>query len=156
VRRVLTILLTLLLAGCAGTPGRAPAPAREGPVQERGGATQPEQGGAENPAVIALLNSAERDRAVGRPDSAAAMLEQAVNLEPKNARLWYRLAALRLEQENWQQAAVLAHKSISLIRNDAALKRRNWRVIAEAQRRLGNSAAAAAAEAEIEKPVNSK
>lgn len=155
-RRGLPYLLLFLLAGCAGTPGRAPSPVREGPEQEGAGAASSEQGGAENSAVIALLNSADRERAAGRRDNAAAMLEQALNLEPKNAALWCRLALLRLQQENWQQAAVLAHKSNSLIRNNNALKRRNWRVIAVAQRQMGNTAAAAAAEAEIEKLVNGK
>jgi len=154
-RRGLLYLL-LLLGGCAVTPGQGPAPA-----QTAGGRTGAAGGGtaapdAANPAVIALLNSADRERAGGRRDNAAALLEQALNLEPKNAYLWYRLALLRLQQENWQQAAVLAHKSNSLIRNDNALKLGNWRIIAAAQRQLGNTGAAAAAEAEIKKLVNSE
>lgn len=159
-RLILLLILFSLLGACATAPG-------EVPVEERSGATAgthampgtmrssstpynkevPSTG--PNAAVIALLDAADRDRAAGRNDSAAASLERALRLEPKNAYLWYRLAALRLEQKNWQQAFVLANKSNSLITDNTPLKIWNWELIAEAKRQLGEADAAREAEAEI-------
>lgn len=153
------LLSLLLLAACGTSPGPRPVPVQEGgssaPESVGGLEVIPEthQGGAE-PAVAALLAEADREGRSGRWGSAAVTLERALNLEPKDAYLWYRLALLRLREGNWQQASVLASKSISLIRNDPPLKLGNWRVIAAAQQKLGNAAAAAQAEEEIKKLVN--
>jgi tetratricopeptide (TPR) repeat protein len=164
VRLILLLTLISLLSACAAGPGRAPVP-----VEERSGVNkgreapdmpatmrspsipfdQGIQSASPSAAVIALLGAADRERASGRTDSAAASLERALRLEPKNAYLWYRLAALRLEQQNWQQAFVLAYKSNSLVSDNTPLKIRNWKLIAEAKRRLGDAAAAREAEAEI-------
>jgi tetratricopeptide (TPR) repeat protein len=148
--------LMLLLTACSTGPGPHPAP-----IQEGGGSAPTSAGGPEaipetpqertDPAVTALLAEADRESSSGRWGSAAAAVERALNLEPKNAYLWHRFALLRLQQGNWQQAYVLANKSNSLIRNDPALKLGNWRVIAAAKRKLGNAAAADQAEEEIKK-----
>lgn len=157
--------LLLLLAACGSGPGPRAVPVEEGAGSKPQGllgippSSVPAQAGAAagsgpDPAVAALLAEADREGASGRWGSAAATVERALNLQPKNAYLWYRLAVLRLQQGNWQQAYVLANKSNSLIRGDPALKAGNWRVIATAQRKLGNTAAAAQAEEEIRKLVN--
>jgi len=163
-RLTLLLMLISLLGACATAPGEAPVP-----VEERSGASAGAQAmpgtmrspsinydketpsTGTNAAVIALLDAADRDRAAGRNDSAAASLERALRLEPKNAYLWYRLAALRLEQKNWQQAFVLANKSNSLVSDNTPLKIWNWKLIAEAKRQLGDADAAREAEAEIER-----
>jgi len=98
-----------------------------------------------SPAVVALLDNAEKERMAGRLDHAAAAIERAVGLEPQNALLWSRLAAIRLAQGNWQQANVLAGRSNSLARNNRTLQLQNWRVIAQAKARMGDSTGASAA-----------
>lgn len=100
---------------------------------------------ASSPAVIALLDNAEKERLAGRKDHAAASIERALGLEPQSALLWSRLAVIRLEQGNWQQAVVLAGKSNSLSRNDRNLQFQNWRVIERAKTGMGDIAGAAAA-----------
>ena len=91
-----------------------------------------------NPAVVALLDRAEaRDRA-GLYEQAAAALERALRLEPRNAMLWHRLARVRLNQGQWQDAVELAAKSNSLATGNPDLRGLNWAVIAEAKERQGD------------------
>ena len=90
------IYVLALLAGCATPPEQprepAPAPAPEAqqlpaPPPER--VTPPR---AETTAVAGLMESARADTAAGRLPNAAATLERALRIEPRNARLWHDLA----------------------------------------------------------------
>jgi tetratricopeptide (TPR) repeat protein len=89
-------------------------------------------------AVLALLDSADQEKQVGQMDHAAATLERALRLEPKNALLWSRLAEIRLLEKNWQQAYVLANKSNSLAQGNRSLRRQNWQIIEQAKFALGD------------------
>lgn len=92
--------------------------------------------------VVALLENAEARMESGDKASAAATLERALRLEPKNAMLWHRLGLIRLQQKNWQQAINLAKKSNSLAVRDYDLQSANWKLIAQANSRAGNKTAA--------------
>lgn len=92
--------------------------------------------------VVALLENAEARMESGDKASAAATLERALRLEPKNAMLWHRLGLIRLQQKNWQQAINLAKRSNSLAARDYYLQSANWKLIAQANSRAGNKAAA--------------
>ncbi len=98
------------------------------------------------PAVRTLL--ARADEAGGRGDwaAAAAALERALRIEPANARLWHRLAMVRLEQGRYEQAAQLAVRSNSYAAGDVELIRANWFLIADARRAQSDEAGARAAE----------
>lgn len=127
--------LTALAAGCAVAP---PAP------------TSPEEKVASTPvsssdAVVALADSARTDAAAGNYTGAAAALERALRIEPRNARLWHELALLKLKQGDASQAANMAARSNSWAGADKVLRAANWRVIGEARRALGDEAAARAA-----------
>jgi hypothetical protein len=98
-----------------------------------------------SPAVTALLGTADKERQAGRTDRAAAAVERALDLEPQNALLWSRLALIRLEQRNWQQAVVLAGRSNSFARNNRSLQIQNWQIIESAKRGMGDNTGAAAA-----------
>ncbi len=87
--------------------------------------------------IIALLDDAERLLNKGQSEKAAATIERALRIEPKNALLWHHLAVVRIQQQQWQQAIAMARKSNSLSAN-AQLKSDNWAVIATAYDRLGN------------------
>ncbi len=101
---------------------------------------------AANPAVVALLNDANAATQIGRDDRAAASLERALSIEPRNAWLWHRLASTRLRQGDLNQAAALAAKSNSFASPDRKLQAANWRIIADVHRRLGEFDAAQSAE----------
>ena len=100
-----------------------------------------------NQAVAALLDSASNYVSAGELDRAAAALERALRIEPKNASIWHDLAQIRLHQRQYQEAESMATKSISLT-NDRSLRARNWRVMAVARRAVGNDAGADEAEAQ--------
>jgi hypothetical protein len=71
--------------------------------------------------VVALLNQARLQKESGRPERAAAVLERALRLDPKNARLWHELAQVRLEQGKLDLAERLAVKSNALAKGDTDL-----------------------------------
>ncbi len=103
-------------------------------------------GAPANPAVVALLNDANLAMQNGRDDRAAASLERALSIEPRNAWLWHRLAGTRLKQGDLDQAAALAAKSNSFASSDRKLQAANWRIIADVHRRQGEFDAAQSAE----------
>ncbi len=117
-------LLVLLLAGCAAPPqAPEPQPAPEpAPAQRQ-----------ETIAVAGLMDSARADVAAGRLANAAASLERALRIEPRNPRLWHELAQVRLRQGQFAQAASLAQRSNSWVGSDAALREANERLIEQAR-----------------------
>ena len=72
-------------------------------------------------------------------EQAAALIERALRISPKNPVLWHNLAGVRLEQEQWSRAASLAAKSNSLAVKKTMLRVRNWVVIALACEGLGDA-----------------
>jgi Tfp pilus assembly protein PilF len=95
--------------------------------------------------VVALIDRAGDEQRAGRSDLAAASLERALRIEPGNARIWHRLAAVRLDQQQWARAETLAGKSNQLAAGDTALRAANWRIIAAARAARGDAAGARAA-----------
>jgi tetratricopeptide (TPR) repeat protein len=152
--------LCSVLAACSVAPSGDSRP----PVEERGTATgespQPleskvevkEEPGAlpsrvsSQPAVVSLVARADDQMQAGDLGAAAASLERALRIDARNARLWSRLAAVRLEQGDFWQAAGLAAKSNSLAGDNPVLQAYNWRLIARARR--GEDDLAGAREAE--------
>jgi tetratricopeptide (TPR) repeat protein len=126
-RPILVTVLVPLLAGC---------PARY--------MTRPPSL-SESAAVVALVEAARSERAAGRLDNAAAAYERALRIEPANAELWHRLAQLRFDQQQYRQAINIANKSNALAGRQRILLARNWQLIAEAHRKLGEQGEARAA-----------
>ena len=116
----------------SGTAARAEIPAES---TEFG----PQRLAALNPAIMELLNDANRHSAEGRHDGAAAALERALQIEPEDAALWHRLARTRLDQGKAGLAEALAAKSNSLAAGDPNLQAQNWRVIAKARKKQGDA-----------------
>lgn len=117
-------------------PGHAPVP----------GSTNTVSAHAQVPAVIALLQQAEQQANGGDLESAAASLERAIRIDPRNPVLWYHLATVRLSQGEPAQAEQLANKSNSLAAGNHAQQSRNWLLIAQARRQMNDTSGAAAAE----------
>jgi hypothetical protein len=136
---LVVLLVTLFVAGCATSPepappsGPAPAPAPEAqqlpaPPPER---VPPPR--AETTAVAGLMDSARTDTAAGRLTNAAATLERALRIEPRNARLWHELALVRFRQGDYAQAESLAARSNTLAGNDSEVRSANQRLIDDAR-----------------------
>jgi Flp pilus assembly protein TadD len=126
----------LALSGCA-TGYQTPAP-----VETPGTSTTQQQvpvviARQETPAVAGLLESARSDAAAGRLGSAAATLERALRIEPRNPRLWHELAKVRLRQADYGQAESLAARSNTYTGTDAELRTANQKIIADARSARG-------------------
>lgn len=85
--------------------------------------------------VLALLDQASRQVNAGSPEKAAAILERALRIEPRNARLWHRLAVIRYQQGQYTQAESLAAKSSTLAQGDWHLKQKNAELIEQVRQR---------------------
>ena len=72
----------------------------------------------ENPAVLALLEAADRDLDEGRPDDAALVVERALRIAPRNPTVWHYFGLARFDQGNYSQAEAMAAKSHSLASAD--------------------------------------
>jgi predicted Zn-dependent protease len=97
------------------------------------------------PAVMALQTDIEANLKIGRYAEAAASLERAIRIQPKNPELWHVLADVRLKQQQLGLAEDLAKKSNLLAKSNQELIRSNWVVIAGSRRLKGDSAGASEA-----------
>lgn len=122
-------LLAVVLAGCAAPPPSEPQP-EPPPV-----VVQPK----ENIAIAGLMESARAEAASGNLAAAAASLERALRIEPRNPRLWHELARVRLKQGQYAQAESVAARSNSWAGEDRALRAENWRLIAQAREARGDT-----------------
>src|SRR5260370_15926083 len=96
--RILLAFLAVVIGGCATVYQPAPGPAPEpAPLPAPAART-------ENLAVAGLMDGARADAAAGRLANAAASLERALRIEPRNPRLWQELPRLRLKQGDYAQA----------------------------------------------------
>jgi len=129
------LALVVILGGCAivqdPAPESAPAPVPAPAI--------------ENAAIASLMDGARSDVAVGRLANAAASLERALRIEPRNPRLWQELARVRLMQGEYAQAESVAARSNSWAGGDNRLRAENWRLIAQAREARGDAAGARAA-----------
>ena len=133
--RTLFAFLMIAVAGCAavrlpepGAPVPEPAPPLPAPAAR-----------TENLAIAGLLDGARADAAAGRLPNAAASLERALRIEPRNPRLWQELARVRLKQGDYAQAESTAARSNSWAGTDNALRAENWRLIAHAREARGDA-----------------
>ena len=154
--RILVVFLAAVIAGCATgvpAPSRVLVPAPDqvpGPGPEFGPPLGPGPGPesaplpappahTENLAIAGLLIGARTDAAAGRLANAAASLERALRIEPRNPRLWQELARVRLKQGDYAQAESTAARSNSWAGGDNALRADNWRIIAHARNARGDA-----------------
>jgi Tfp pilus assembly protein PilF len=125
-------LVAAVLAGCATPPAPEqkpePPPVAPAPPAQK-----------ETVAVAGLMDSARAESAAGNHANAAASLERALRIEPRNPRLWQELARVRLQQRQFEQAESVAARSSSFAGSDNALRAENWRLIAEAREARGDA-----------------
>src|SRR5712691_7360528 len=127
------LALAAILGGCATVYTPAPGPEPESAAR------------TETIAIASLLDGARADTAAGRLANAAASLERALRIEPRNPRLWQELARVRLKQGDYAQAESTAARSNSWAGSDNALRADNWRLIAHAREARGDAEGAKAA-----------
>ncbi len=92
-------------------------------------------------AVKSLLGEAKSYHEASQFEQAAALLERALRIVPRDPVIWHNLAGVRLAQNDWKRAANLAQKSNALAgtrKNYKMLRIRNWMVITLACEGMGN------------------
>lgn len=130
--RLLILSAALALGACAK-------------IQTTPGESEPLPIASENNAVVVLAQSARQEAAAGRLNVAAANLERALRIEPRNATLWHELARVNLHQGQPAQAAQFATKSNTFAGDNTALRASNWRLIGQARTQTGDHAGAESA-----------
>ena len=115
------IFLSSCVVNREPAPEAPPPPAPEAPAIK------------ENAAIAGLMQSARDDAAAGKLVQAAATLERALRIEPRNPRLWHELAKVRLRQGDTAQAANLAARSNSFAGSDSQLRAANQAIIEQAR-----------------------
>jgi hypothetical protein len=166
-------LVLLGLLGCAAgpQPGQVPiidrsieaAPSASGTQTQKGDLPPPASAGQPitrrpltpearddistntHPGVVALLDTAGDQQQAGHLSEAAANLERALRIEPRNAITWYRLGVIRFRQARLEQAEQLARKADALAGHDTLTRARSWQLIANVREQAGDSEGAQAA-----------
>jgi predicted Zn-dependent protease len=140
--RFFAVFLALLVA-CATPPetppSSPPTPPPETPAIPQAETPPPPVARSENTAVASLMETARADATAGKLSSAAASIERALRIEPRNPRLWQELARIRLQQGQFVQVESVAARSNSFAGADNALRAENWRLIAQAREARGDT-----------------
>jgi|HigsolmetaGSP11D_1036233.scaffolds.fasta_scaffold02890_2 Putative Zn-dependent protease, contains TPR repeats len=106
------------------------------------------------PAARSLVAKAEAASNAGRHDEAAAYLERALRIAPRNPQLWQNLAVVRYRQKDYAKVEGLAQRSNALAPATSPLRKTNWELIATVRKLLGDARGAAAAAAEARRYMN--
>jgi len=115
-------------------PSPAPAPL---PDAESPGSRESVPAPQEGKAAGALLASARQQVRAGDFSQAEIILERALRVEPRNARLWHEMAQVKYAQQNYSQAVQFCIKSNSLAGKDYNLTQQNWLLMEKAYINLG-------------------
>lgn len=111
------ISLLLLLSACTG-------PSQTGESRVKISSEQ-----TASRATSSLLAKADTQEQARQWERAAAYLERALRIEPRNGYLWHRLARVRLQQGQHSLAESLVQKSNALAGDDQDLKEKNNRLM---------------------------
>jgi tetratricopeptide (TPR) repeat protein len=121
----------------------APAPtAPSGIPSNSGGLAADEQ--LDGP-VLALLTTAQQQQGGGDLNSAAASLERAQRIAPREPQVLYRLAEVRLAQGDAAQAEQFARRALTYANGRPAMQASLWDLIARSRERQGDQSGAALA-----------
>ena len=95
--------------------------------------------------VLALLTSASQQQGGGDLNGAAASLERAQRIAPREPQVLYKLAQVRLAQGDAAQAEQVALRGLSLANGRPTMQASLWDLIAKCRDQQGNAAGAAEA-----------
>lgn len=101
-------------------------------------------------AVTSLMRQARGALDAGQPAQAAASLERALRIEPRNYFVWSLLGKAYLAQNNYSQADNIATKSNALARGNVYVEIDNWKTIAAARAAMGDAAGRDVAEQRLD------
>ena len=131
-KRMLLPVLALSLSACAYNPLTPPVDAAE-PEQapDSSGEIAEVPDGAAS-AGAALVEQGRAELAAGNTTRAAASIERALRIEPRNSRWWVELGNVRLAEGDRQQALALGQRALRLAGNDRSAQAAANRLIEQA------------------------
>ena len=95
--------------------------------------------------VLALLPTATQQQSCGDLNGASSSLERAKRIAPREPQVLYRLAQVRLAQNDPAQGEQLARRALSYANGRPALQASLWQLIAKAREAQGDASGAALA-----------
>ncbi|MFC5695068.1 tetratricopeptide repeat protein [Pseudomonas sp. GCM10022186] len=132
-----------------GTPGysvpnySAPAPSMPSGIPSSGGGLSADEQ-LDGP-VLALLTTAQQQQGGGDLNGAAASLERAQRIAPREPQVLLRLAEVRLAQGDAAQAEQFARRALTYANGRPAMQASLWDLIARSRERQGDPSGAALA-----------
>lgn len=91
-----------------------------------------------NPAVVALLDSARQQEAAGSLGAAQSSLERAQRIAPRDPQVYYQLADLQRQMQKYAEAEQLARKGIAVAGGQPDSLRRLWLLLANIRKDAGD------------------
>ena len=95
--------------------------------------------------VLALLTTAQQQQGGGDLNGASSSLERAQRIAPREPQVLYRLAQVRLAQNDPAQGEQLARRALTYANGRPALQASLWQLIAQAREAQGDASGAALA-----------
>jgi len=95
-----------------------------------------------NAAVVALLDSAKKQTKGGELRSAQTSLQRAQRIAPREPEVYYDLAKVHLELEDYGLAEQVALKGVSIVQGQPAQLHKFWALIADIRAAAGNNSGA--------------
>ena len=141
----------MILGACASTaPAPPPPQEREVESRVRDPAKEDSEGiqvfPLQNPAVKELLADAGAAESTGDYGQAAALLERALRIQPRDPEILQSLAEVQLQIQDYEQALNFATRSYDLGPRVGEICSRNWRTISVSREHLGDHAGSVNAE----------
>ncbi len=110
----------------------------------------------QNPAVKELLADASSAESSGDYSQAAALLERALRIQPRDPEILQSLAEVQLQMEDYEQALNFATRSYDIGPRVGEICSRNWRTISVSREYLGDHAGSVQAEQRAAGCMNTK
>lgn len=131
--RLVLLSVMLVLAGCSQAPQKPEhiipdaqsLPTLDG--NELGALDE----GEHHPAIKNLLQKAEAARQQSRWSAVNTYLDQARQIQPRNAAIFYRQAWVALQQNDAPQAEQLLQRGLMFAQGDVALEKRLYALLAD-------------------------
>lgn len=100
----------------------------------------------QNPAVVALIDTAQQQQQKGDLYSAQTSLQRAQRIAPRDPHVYYELASIHRDLHDYDLAEQVALKGVSIVQGQAQQLRRFWSLIAQIRSDSGDIKGARQAE----------
>lgn len=136
----LTVVFLLLVPGCAKEL-RSPGPV----LSEPNPARSTTDIATRNEAVEHLVETARRQFRNNKLNASEETINRGLNIDPGNPALWHLLAKIRFLEGLYSESETFALRSINYTRDNRELSNQNWRLVAHARKKRGDSKGAKSA-----------